>query len=89
MVDAKGNEVEYTGPARSEKWVTTFDSENRELETQVFRDGRIATSYRYAYESNSFGNWIVKHESIWMANFPRSGYQLSSIYRRRFQYFSE
>jgi hypothetical protein len=85
--DSHGNEIEYECPARSEKRISTFDSEGREVETNVYRHGNLATTYRFSYESDSLGNWTIKNEYIWMAGFPGEGFVLDTVYKRQFEYF--
>lgn len=78
--DSRGNAIEFEMPAKSERWTTTFDSQDREVETKVFRNGGLDHSSRSAYESDSYGNWIKREESTWLADFPQFGYRLTAIY---------
>jgi hypothetical protein len=84
--DNRGQEVQFECPARSEKWLTTFDL-GRESETKVFRSGVLDTIYKYEYAADSRGNWTTKKEYIWMAEFPDAGFSLSAIYTRKLEYF--
>ena len=85
--DSRGNTTEFGCPARSEKWVSVFDSESRETEKNAYRDGSLRFTFKFSYEEGSHGNWTKKSEYMWMANFPGLGFELSQVDRRKFEYF--
>lgn len=87
--DARGNEIELEKPGQSEHWIRTFDSENREAETKLFQKGKLDCSFRFAYETDAYGNWTKKEESIWTADYAESGYLVMNVYRRTISYFNE
>jgi len=85
--DSRGNEIEIDVSTKSERWITTFDSDDREVETKLFRDGKLDSSYKYVYESDAYGNWIKKEESMWISKYAQLGYDLVTVYRRKIMYF--
>lgn len=57
------------------------------MDYQAHPKGFLASEYRYSYDDDAAGNWIVRHETMCLPNFPEKGYTPSFDWIREIDYY--
>lgn len=87
--DLMGRQVELAYPNKGTKTESRFDSQGREIEQLLYKNGRLNSAERFTYEINAHGDWVKKHGTFWSASAPNLGYAPVENYYREITYYSE
>lgn len=83
--DSEGNMTEWL--RGKERTVYRYDPDGRIKEKFVYSGNRLLTRYRYSYEDDDNGNWIVMREFVFEPAYPETGWSKSDITLREITYF--
>ncbi len=83
--DSSGHLIEKT--LQGTKYVMKYDTLGREIESSEYRQDRLWFTIRSTYEDNARGDWIRRHETLWMAKYPEKGFVPWMEYYREIKYW--
>ena len=87
--DSSGHLIEKTLPQRGIKDVMKYDSLGREVESLEYRQGKLESAAHSMYEDNERGDWVKRHETIWVANEKDDGFTPLAESYREITYYGE
>jgi S1-C subfamily serine protease len=71
--DSGGNLRQQTF-ADGTKWVMKYDSFGRKTDLSEYKNGKLDSVTHFTYDVNEHGDWTRCHETIWLADYPDSGF---------------
>jgi antitoxin component YwqK of YwqJK toxin-antitoxin module len=87
--DNSGHLIEKTVPQQGIKDVMKYDSLGREVERLEYRDGKLESATHSTYEENEHGDWIKRHEKIWVEKAKDDGFTPLMEDYREITYYDE
>jgi hypothetical protein len=87
--DSGGHLIEKTFPQQDRKFVMKYDSLGREVESLEYRQGKLEYAMHSKYEDNERGDWIKRHETIWLAKYADKGFAPFMEHYREITYWGE
>lgn len=87
--DSEGRMVEQVFPRDEIKYIWTYDSLGREVETRGYKNGRLWLIFRDSYVTNGRGDWVKKTETLWSSGSAEDEFNLSSESSREITYYEE
>jgi hypothetical protein len=72
--DNRGRLIERTFPQQGVKYVMKYDAHGREIESSEYRQGKLHSVTRSQYQDNEYGDWIKRHDTVWLASDPSTGF---------------
>ena len=85
--DSSGHLIEKT--LQGIKYVMKYDTLGREIESSEYRQDKLWFTIRSTYEGNARGDWIRRHETLWMAKYPEKGFVPWMEYSREIKYWGD
>lgn len=85
--DSSGHLVEKT--LQGTRYVMKYDSLGREVEKLGYKQDKQALATHSTYEANGHGDWIRRHETIWLAKYQDKGFVPWEEYYREITYYGE
>jgi len=88
VLDDRGNITERTFPLSPKGFrreVCRFEA-RREVDCSSYLNFFLKYKTQSTYEDDGAGNWIVKHETIFLPNFPQFGYAPAADEVRQIEY---
>lgn len=82
--DDRGNVTEFT--QGTTVLLRRFE-DRREVECAYWYMGLLKDKTRSTYEDDTFGNWVVRHETMFLPNHAQFGYQPSADEVRQIDYY--
>jgi hypothetical protein len=87
--DSSEHIIEKAFPQQGIKYVMKYDSLGREVEKLEYKQDKLEFATRSTYEVNERGDWIRRHETIWLAKHPDKGFAPFTEYYREITYYGE
>jgi YD repeat-containing protein len=87
--DSSGHLIEKTFPQQGRRSVMKYDSLGREVERLEYRQDKLEYTTHSTYGVNERGDWIRRHETIWLAKHPDEGFAPFTEYYREIAYWGE
>lgn len=85
--DSSGHLIEKT--LRGTKYVMKNDSLGREIESSQYKQDKLWFIMHSAYETNERGDWVKRHETLWMAKYTEKGFVPWMECYREIKYWGE
>jgi hypothetical protein len=85
--DSSGHLIERT--LQGTKYVMKYDSLGRETESSQYKQGKLWITIHSTYENNERGDWVKRHETLWVAKYPDKGFVPWAEYYREITYWGE
>jgi YD repeat-containing protein len=87
--DSSGYLTERAFPQQDRKFLMKYDSRGREIEKLEYKQGKLDSVTRSAYEVNEHDDWIKRHETVWVAKHPDRGFVPLTEYYREIKYWGK
>lgn len=87
--DSNGHLIEMASPQQDEKLVMKYDTLGRVVEMLEYKQGHLESANHSTYEDNQRGDWIKRHETLWLAKYPERGFFPLAEYYREITYWGE
>jgi hypothetical protein len=87
--DNSGHLIEKTVPQQGIKDVMKYDSLGREVESSQYKQGKLWFTMHSTYENNERGDWVKRHETLWVAKYPDKGFVPWAEYYREITYWGD
>ena len=71
------------------KTVYTYHHDGRTKEKSVYIANKLSVRYRYSYEDDDNGNWIVMRELMFDPAYSEAGWSGSAVTYREIAYFNQ
>jgi antitoxin component YwqK of YwqJK toxin-antitoxin module len=85
--DSRGHLIEAAFSEEGKKVVMKYDVVGREVEMLEYRQGKLESANHSTYEANERGDWIKRHETLWLAKYPERGFFPVAEYYREITYY--
>ncbi len=85
--DSSGHLIEMAAPQQDEKLVMKYDTLGRVVEMLEYKQGHLESANHSTYEDNQRGDWIKRHETLWLAKYPERGFFPLTEYYREITYY--
>jgi hypothetical protein len=85
--NSEGRLIEKT--LQATKYVMKYDSLGREIESSQYKQGKLWFTMHSTYENNERGDWVKRHETLWVAKYPDKGFVPWAEYYREITYWGD